>query len=304
MALSAAERGAIDILYNIGGNLLETMPDRNAMRRIFGRIGLRIHQDIVLNTSTLCEPGELVVVLPAQTRYEHVGGVTSTSTERRIRFSPEIPGPRIGEARAEWEIAALIGRRVVPDGDRLFGYAVTQEIRDEIARTMPMYRGIETLKKEGDWIQWGGERLLEGGVCPKMPEGRGRFTVVAAKPRRPPAGMFALATRRGKQFNSMTYGAHDPLTGAESRNDVIMAAGDAHELGLRHHQPILLATDLGTMKARVHIGPVRRGTLQAFWPEANVLISQEYDPISHVPDYNAFVRIEIPSPETAGTPHE
>ncbi len=303
MALSAADRGEIDVLYNIGGNLLETMPDRDAMRDIFRRIGLRVHQDIVINTSTLCEPDELVVVLPAQTRYEHVGGVTSTSTERRIRFSPEIPGPRIGEAKAEWEIPTLIARRLIPEGDRLFPYKRTSEIREEISRIMPMYKGIEGLRKEGDWIQWGGERLLEGGVCPKMPEGRGRFTVAEPKPRRPPDGMFALATRRGKQFNSMTYGSHDPLTGAESRKDIIIALEDAKDLGLRQHQEVRLVNDLGTMNARVHIGPVHRGTIQAFWPEANVLISQEYDPISHVPDYNAFVRIEVSDSQAAGPSH-
>lgn len=291
-ALAAAARGEIDVLYNIGGNLLETMPDRNALPATFKKIGLRIHQDIVFNTSTLCEPGEMIVVLPAQTRYEHAGGVTSTSTERRIRFSPEIPGPRIGEAKAEWEIPALIGRRIVTGGERLFACPGTPEIRREIARVMPMYAGIEKLRREGDWVQWGGERLLEGGVCPKMPDGRGRFTALNPQPKRPPAGMFALATRRGKQFNSMTWSAGDPLTGATSREDVILAPADAARLGLREGQAIRLSNDLGSLPARVHIGPVQPGTIQAFWPEANVLISAQYDPISHVPDYNAFVRIE------------
>jgi molybdopterin-dependent oxidoreductase alpha subunit len=299
-ALAAAARGEIDILYNIGGNLLETMPDRAAMFDTFARIGLRIHQDIVFNTSTLCEPGEAVVVLPAQTRYEHAGGVTSTSTERRIRFSPEVPGPRPAEARAEWEIPALLGRRIVDGGERFFGWTGTQAIREEIARVMPMYRGIETLRKEGDWIQWGGERLLEGGVCPNMPEGRGRFTPLRARPKRPPEGMFALATRRGKQFNSMTHGARDPLTGATGRHDVIVSEEDARRLGIRQGQRIRLSSQTGTMDARAHLGPVRSGTVQAFWPEANVLIPQIYDPISHVPDYNAFVKIEAietPHPE-------
>ena len=60
--------------------------------------------DIVLSSQMLAEPGEVVVLLPAATRYEIPGGVTETSTERRIMFSPEIEGPRIGEARPEWEV--------------------------------------------------------------------------------------------------------------------------------------------------------------------------------------------------------
>ena len=46
---------------------------------------VRIHQDIVLNTSTLVDAQELVLVLPAQTRYESGGTSTSLST-LGIRF--------------------------------------------------------------------------------------------------------------------------------------------------------------------------------------------------------------------------
>ncbi|MBI1785295.1 molybdopterin-dependent oxidoreductase, partial [Candidatus Sumerlaeota bacterium] len=292
MALRAASRGEIDILYNIGGNLIETMPDRKSVEATFGKIALRIHQDIVFNTSTLCEPGEAVLILPAQTRYEHAGGVTSTSTERRIRFSPEIPGPRIAEARAEWEIPALIGRAVLREGEKFFGYASTQQIREEMELTMPVYKGIASLRKEGDWIQWGGERLLEGGVCPKMPEGRGRFSVVHAAPKRPPEGMLTLTTRRGKQFNSMTHAEADPITGAKSRDTILIAEADALRLGVQDGNRIRLRSELGELTGLAQIADVHPGTVQAFWPEANRLIAQEFDPISNVPDYNAFVRIE------------
>ncbi len=291
-ALIEAGKGNIHVLYNIGGNLLETMPDRHAVSAAFKKIGLRIHQDIVINTSTLCEPGETVLVLPAQTRYEHAGGVTSTSTERRIRFSPEIEGPRIGEAKAEWEIPALIGRAVIPNGNTLFSYTDTANIRAEIEKTMPIYKGIESLQKEGDWVQWGGKMLLQDGVCPKMPEGRGRFTIVEAKPKRPPEGMLALATRRGKQFNSMTYGNSDPITRAHSRDTILISHSDAARHNIQNGNGITLRNDMGKMDGTALIADIREGTIQAFWPEANILIAHECDPISHVPDYNAFVKIE------------
>jgi predicted molibdopterin-dependent oxidoreductase YjgC len=291
-AVQAAARGEIDVLYNIGGNLIETMPDPRGVEGAFARVALRVHQDIVFNTSTLAEPGEAVIVLPAQTRYEHAGGVTSTSTERRVRFSPQVAGPRIAGAKAEWEIPALIGRRVVEGGERLFSYSGPAQIREEMERTMPVYRGIAELASEGGSIQWGGPHLLEGGVCPKMPEGRARFTVVEPAPKRPPEGKFALATRRGKQFNSMRFGAADPLTGARRRDAVIISPEDAARLGLADGRRVTLRSATGVMHAVAHVGPVRPGTLQAFWPEANVLIAHEVDPISHAPDYNAIVSVE------------
>ena len=37
---------------------------------------------------------------------------------------------------------------------------------------------------------------------------------------------------------------------------------------------------------------VMEGTLQAYWPEANVLLTRRYDPVSAEPDYNAVVTVE------------
>jgi hypothetical protein len=70
----------------------------------------------------MIEPHDVVLLLPAQTRYEQSGGGTETSTERRILFSPEIPGRRIGEARPEWEIPMLIAERAKPESARLIHF--------------------------------------------------------------------------------------------------------------------------------------------------------------------------------------
>src|SRR5215470_12091245 len=108
----AAERGEIDALWQSGGNFKQTLPEPELVHRALGRIKLRIHQDIVTNPTMLVDPADTVVLLPARTRYEQRGGGTETSTERRIIFSPEIPGPRPGEARDEWEIPLLVARKL------------------------------------------------------------------------------------------------------------------------------------------------------------------------------------------------
>ena len=51
--IEAASRGELNFLYSIGGNLLETMPDRNFIARALERIAVRVHQDIVLNLSLI-----------------------------------------------------------------------------------------------------------------------------------------------------------------------------------------------------------------------------------------------------------
>src|SRR5687767_1444898 len=175
--IEAAHQGAIKFLYSIGGNLLETMPDSKFVAEALAKVPMRVHQDIVLNTAMLLDPGEAVVLLPSQTRYEQRTGGTSTSTERRIRFTPEIPGHRLGEALPEWEIPVLIGRKSMPNSDKLFPFQNTQAIREEMSRVMPIYQGIEKLTKEGDQLQWGGAQLYRDGFT-TMPENRALFTAL------------------------------------------------------------------------------------------------------------------------------
>jgi predicted molibdopterin-dependent oxidoreductase YjgC len=289
--LDAAYERRLDAWYLVGGNFLETMPDPAYSRDALARVPLRVHQDIILNTSTLVET-DAVLVLPGATRYEQVGGGTTTTTERRIRFTPEIPGRRIGEARPEWAILAAIGRRAC-DGDagRGFAFADAQAVRDEMERTMPLYRGIATLRRAGDSVQYGGALLCTDGVCPTLPDGRARFTVVT--PTTPPLapGEFHLTTRRGKQFNSITFATADALTGTPTRDAVFMAAADASRLGLAEGSRLRLTSALGTFDGRCRIAPVARGSLQVYWPEGNVLIGRRLDPASGEPDYNAVVRV-------------
>jgi molybdopterin-dependent oxidoreductase alpha subunit len=289
--LEAAGRGEMDLIYSIGGNYLETLPDPDHVRRALGQVRYRIHQDILLNSQQLVAPGEWLLLLPAATRYETPGGITSTSTERRIRFSPEIPGPRVEEAKPEWEIPALLGKRAFPDRPHLFAFEGTAAVRDEIAKAVPLYRGIDQLNEEGQWVQWGGPGLCAGGEF-KTPSGRARFTPLTPPDERAPEGRFNLATRRGKQFNSIVLKEKDSGMGDLARDAVLFSVEDADRLGLRGGDRIKLRSETGEFTGTCRLGPLREGTLQAYWPECNSLLARRYDPVSEEPDYNAIVSVE------------
>jgi anaerobic selenocysteine-containing dehydrogenase len=155
---------------------------------------------------------------------------------------------------------------------------------------VPAYAGIEHLHRTGDAIQVGGERLCEGGLFP-TPDRRGRFSVVAPPGIRVPEGQFVLSTRRGKQFNSMVWNETDPLTGA-GRDALFVAPDDATALGVRHGDRVLVRSAHGHMAARVHVAAIRPGNMQAFFPEANVLLPANQRDVSGVPDYNTLVNVE------------
>jgi molybdopterin-dependent oxidoreductase alpha subunit len=288
--VDAARAGELDVLWSSGGNFLDVLPAPDITRAALAQTPLRIHQDILVTHQMLVEPGDTVVLLPAATRYEQVGGGTSTTTERRVAFSPEIPGPRVGEARSEWQIFADVARRVRPELADAFGCRTADDIRAEIARIVPAYAGIELLRETGDAIQMGGERLCEGGQFPTA-DGKAHFTVVAPRSTVVPEGRFVLSTRRGKQFNSMVWQERDPLTGAD-RDALFLSDLDADALGVADGDAVVVRSDYGEMRARVHLAPIRPGNVQAFFPEANRLLSPtRHEPISRVPDYNAVVEV-------------
>jgi len=288
--MEAAHAGRLDVLVASGGNFLEVLPDPAYCDRALAKIPLRVHLDIVLSSQMLVEPADTVLLLPVATRYEMPGGVTETSTERRVIFSPEIPGPRIAEARPEWEVYMEIAQRARPDlADRL-RYAGTAEIRRDIARTIPAYAGIDHLTKQGDQFQWGGPHLCWGWRF-DTPDGRAHFVGATPPEVEVPEGMFLASTRRGKQFNSMVQGGTDALNGA-TRDDILISADDVAHLGIGDGDPIRVSNEHGELLGRVRVAEVMPGTLQLHWPEALTLIDRTKRAPAGVPDYNALVRIE------------
>jgi anaerobic selenocysteine-containing dehydrogenase len=270
------------------------------------RVPLRVHQDVVLTDQMLIpSAGGEVILLPAKTRYEQDDGGTETTTERRIAFSPEIPR-QVGEARAEWRILRELALAVDPDRGGLLGCENGQHMREEIARVVNSYAGVQHLRNTGDAVQYGGPHLCANWKFP-TPDGKAHFRAVPLPPT-PDSDeslptdpnqksqianqTFLLTTRRGKQFNTLIYAEVDPLNGA-GRDAVLMNPDDAATLHLIHGDRVALLNATGRFEGRVFLAPLARGNLQIHWPEGNVLIRRGVtDPAGGVPDYNARVIVE------------
>jgi molybdopterin-dependent oxidoreductase alpha subunit len=298
--VDACARGELDTLYSVGGNFLRTLPEPEYVRGALKNVPLRVHQDIILTDQMFIEAGEEVILLPAKTRYEQDDGGTETSTERRVMFSPELPR-QVGEARAEWKILRDVAAAAFPEKKNLLQCETGWQMREEIARVVPFYDGVQHLKKIGDSFQYGGPHLCANGKFGTA-DGKAHFRPVPLPGRGGPTKSgddarstrqdFFVSTRRGKQFNSLIYAEVDPLNGAP-RDAVLMNQEDAAQLGLAHRDPVLLQNDLGEYNGTVFVAPIARGNLQVHWPEGNVLLSRGIvEPTGGVPDYNARVWIE------------
>jgi molybdopterin-dependent oxidoreductase alpha subunit len=282
--LETARKGEVEVLWSMGGNFREVMPDPEFTDDALGAIPFRIHQDIVLSSQMLIEPADTVVLLPATTRYEISGGVTETTTERRVIFSPEIPGPRIGEARPEWEVFLEVARLVRPEWTDKLTFADTRAVREEIGRVIPAYAGIQSLNKPGHNFQYGGSALCASWKFP-TPDGKAHFKPVELRPITPSKGTFRVVTRRGKQFNSMVHEDTDS-NNAAPRNAVLMSREDARRLGLATGDAVALKNSFGTYHGKVMVDSVANGTLEIYWPEGNVLVdSKAHSPLGVIPAY-------------------
>ncbi|MGL4609810.1 MAG: FdhF/YdeP family oxidoreductase [Trueperaceae bacterium] len=268
--MDAASEGNMDVLFAIGGNFREAMPDPQGVDEALAKVPLRVHMDIVLSGQMLIEPSETVLLLPAMTRYEIPGGVTETSTERRIIFSPEIPGPRIAEARPEWDVLTELAAKARPELAEKIYFANTSAIRDEIATVVPFYKGIETLKQKGDSVQYGGEMLCKDWQFPTL-DGKAHFYAAALSPDVLSGNEFMVITRRGKQFNSIVHQDLDPMN-QQLRDAVLMNREDAAKLGLQEGERVVLENTFGSFVGRVVFADLAPRSLQAHYPESNVLV--------------------------------
>jgi molybdopterin-dependent oxidoreductase alpha subunit len=303
--VEAGARGQLDLLYCLGGNFLRTLPEPEHVRQALANVPMRVHQDIILTDQMFIEAKEDVILLPAKTRYEQDDGGTETTTERRIAFSPEIPR-QVAEARTEWKILRELAAAVYPDRAHLLGCETGWKMREEIARVVPFYEGIQDLKETGDAVQYGGPHLCADGKFP-TPDGKAHFKAVRlpdvqkAEVQNPKSKIqnqgqangreFVVSTRRGKQFNSLIYAEVDPINGAP-RDAVLMNEEDAGKLDLMHEDRIVLSNDLGKYEGRVFLAPIAPGNLQIHWPEGNVLVRKGVTDAAGVPDYNARVTIQ------------
>src|SRR5581483_10973574 len=191
--------------------------------------------------------------------------------------------------------------RVAPDRAQQVHFASAQAIRDEIARAVPLYRGIEALRAKGDQIQWGGPQLYADGRF-ATPDGKAHFAVPAITTERTERAetddsvssvdsvvTLRVSTRRGKQFNSMIQRDVDPLTGA-ARDAIFISDVDLQRLNMNDGDRVTLASGSGTYSGRLRRAAIAPGNLEVHWPEGNVLLSATtIDPESMEPDYNARV---------------
>jgi len=129
--IEEAEKGNLKALYIMGENPIRSLPESERVRKAFRNLEFLVVQDILSTETT-----ELAHVVLPGAAFSEKGG-SFTNLEGRIQsFEPVVHPP--GQAKPDWEILDLLGRRMGhPES-----YPSVQRVRAEIRRRIPMYAGL------------------------------------------------------------------------------------------------------------------------------------------------------------------
>ncbi|MGN3973563.1 FdhF/YdeP family oxidoreductase [Tsuneonella sp. SYSU-LHT278] len=290
--IEAAQSGRLDAAVVMGGNLLEATPDRAFAREALERVGFRMYLTTTLNRGHVegMEAGE-VIVLPVTARDEEWEPTTQESMFNYVRMS-DGGIERFETVRPEVSILADLAERLLPDSPIDWaGFASHRTIREAIARSVPGMEALADIDVARREFHITGRLLHEPRF--RTDSGKARFVIRRLPPPRAP-GLVLTTVRSEGQFNSIIYERTDSYRGNATRDTVMLHPDDIAAVGMREGDRANLVSDHGRMDGvTLKAYDIARGSVMAYFPEANVLVGTAVDPRSRTPSFKATpVRIE------------
>jgi len=301
--LTAAEKGDIDTLIVLGGNLWGSNPDSDWAARAMQKIKTIVYLSTKLNPGHFYGHGKTTIVLPVLARDEEPQATTQESMFNYIRMS-EGGDPNVaGQMRAESEVICDLANRVLGsqpvDWNRLKSH---REVRQVISEVIPGWQEIGTMDATGkEFTSSGktptprprsqmrtGEFTIPGRIfhSPKFNTASGK-AIMHMTPLPEMIDALRLITLRSEgQFNTVVYEEPDIYRGIPHRHCILLSQSDTDRLSLKDGQRVKVRGEAGTLEnIEVVVGNIRAGTAAMFYPESNVLISARLDPKSKTPAF-------------------
>ncbi|OCJ02079.1 CbbBc protein [Agrobacterium sp. 13-626] len=305
--MQAMAEGRSKVLLSLGGNLAIALPDPELCAEAMRKLDLAVHMNTKLNRSNLLI-GKESIILPVLGRTEvdiQASGPQSVTIEDSMSMVHASRGklkPASDQLRSEPAIVAAMAQATLPNSKVEWMHLVDDydRIRDKIEIVFPDFeRYNERIRVPG------GFRLPIGPTerIWKTPSGKAEFLLFPGlneDKELADASVLKLATIRSHdQYNTTIYGLDDRYRGVFGRRDVLfMNDGDLAVNGLEHGDLVEISTALPSggkrqMKLTAISYDIARGSVAAYYPEANCLIPIDYqDKQSGTPSYKSLpVRI-------------
>ena len=289
--MQAAESGRMQAALCLGGNLFGSNPDAQFAKRSIERLGFVAYLNTTLNTGHAWGRAKETLVLPVLARDEEPEPTTQESMFSFVRLSaggiPRHRGPR-----SEVSLLSELGRRMLGDSGPIdwSKLASHQAIRELIADMIPDYERVAELGRGGREFHIPGRGL----TSPAFPTANGKARFHAIEPPKfAPLGdrQLRLMTVRGEgQFNTVVYEDEDLYRGQERRDVILMNRTDIGRMGLAIDQPVRVRSAVGEMRRQlVRQFEIRAGAALMYYPEANILVPRDVDPLSKTPAFKSIV---------------
>jgi len=288
--LEAAEQGNMQFAFCLGGNLFGASPDASFASRALARTDMTVYMSTSLNTGHACGTAqEDTIILPVLARDEEPEPSTQESMFSYIRLS-DGGEPRHEQGadygpRSEVKIISEIGRRVLGARSPVnwLEMSHTSTIRKAISRIIPGLEQMSQIDQTKD------EFFIPGRTIdtPTFPTDDGRATFYVHDLPAVPDGLQLMTIRSEGQFNTVVYEEEDLYRNQSRRDIVLMHPDDIRTYRLSEGVLCSVQSDVGEMRqVTVSAYPkIRQGCVAMYYPESNVLIPKEVDPLSRTPSY-------------------
>ncbi len=290
-SMQAAADGNIDAAVIMGGNLFAANPNAEWAAAALDQIGFKLFLTTTLNRGhiTGVESSESLI-LPVTARDEEWEPTSQESMFNFVRLS-DGGITRLETIRPESVVLSDIAARLLPNCPIDFGeFAKHRELRKAIAEIIPGMQDladIDVARREFH-IQ---NRLMHTPTF-RTDTGRANFRTHPIPQERTldgTAAPFILTTVRSEgQFNSIIYEDRDSYRGTETRWSILMNKDDMQASGLKEGDKANVTSEHGEMRdVTVHTFSLPRGSIMAYYPEANVLTGTLVDPRSKTPSFKS-----------------
>ncbi len=283
--MHAADKGEIEAAFLLGGNLYSSNPDTEFAVRALNKIPFKLYLTTTLNQGHFNGIDGEAVILPVITRDEEAQKTTQESMFNFVRLS-DGGEQRIPNARSEVEIITEVAKRVlgndVVDFDKFKSH---EYLRKLISETVPGFEQMSKMDETNQEFQIEGRTYHE----PKFstPDGKANFRVCSIPALQGEEKELRMMSVRSEgQFNSIVYEEEDLYRGQKNRRVILMNKSDIRERNLRNNDLVTLESSTGIMEGvKVRVYDIKPGNVMMYYPESNVLISNDTDPRSKTPGY-------------------
>jgi ferredoxin-nitrate reductase len=307
--IAGLENGNVGLLWIAATNPAVSMPDLERTKRALLRSPFTIYQDAYYPTETAAYAH---VLLPAAQWSEKTG--VMTNSERIVTLCQAFRQPP-GEAKADWEIFAEVGRRLGFSG---FAYEDSARVYAEFAeitRDRPCdMTGISHERLANAPIQWPCPKQGSGDSSPTpskrlytdfrfhTPDGRAQFAAFHSRGlAEPPDPDYPFVLTNGRLYGhwhtQTRTGRIEKIRSMHPEPFIEIHPRDAAELGITDNQWVLVRSRRGKAKFPAKVTkaiapgtvfvPMHWGTLWADDAEANALTHPESCPDSLQPELKA-----------------